>query len=89
MLKTYKATLDGDRLQWQREDSHSPLPLLSHPVEVLVTILDSPMVAEARDRGRRMRAALQKLSTSDALVDIADHAQWERDLRQDRALPGR
>ena len=54
-----------------------------------MTILDPPPVGEARERGRRMKEALLEISTHDALPELGDPAQWERDLRQDRPLPGR
>ena len=87
MLVTYKATLKGDLLQWQEEN---PIPALgAPPVKVLVTLLESPPVPDLSARGKRMREALQKLSHANTLTEISDPATWERELRQDRALPGR
>jgi hypothetical protein len=40
-------------------------------------------------RGQRMAAALEQLAAIHALAEITDPAAWERENRQDRALPGR
>ncbi len=87
MLATYKATLKGDRLQWQEDNSRPPSSV--QPVNVLVTVLEVPLAADESERGKRMKEALNKLAVRNTLTDIADAAQWERDIRQDRPLPGR
>ena len=87
MLATYRATLRGDHFQWQEQNS--PPPSSSAAVEVLVTVLEQPITPASTARGKRMVEALRKLSASDALGEITDPAQWERETRQDRPLPGR
>ena len=87
MLATYRATLQDDHLQWQEHDSAPPST--SAPVEVLVTVLEQPITPTSAARGRRMVETLRKLSASAALGEITDPAQWEREMRQDRPLPGR
>ncbi|MBI2861556.1 MAG: hypothetical protein HYX89_01925 [Chloroflexi bacterium] len=87
MLATYKATLKGDRLQWQEDNSRPPSS--TQPVQVLVTVLEPALASDVKGRGRRMKEALHRLAVRNTLTDIGDAAQWERDIRQDRPLPGR
>lgn len=48
-------------------------------------------VAEVDDdeRGRRLAEALRQLQAVDPFKDIADPIAWQREIRQDRSLPGR
>ena len=90
MLPTYKAILRGNRLEW-RGSGHQHLPA-DRPVAVYVTVLDEPLVdvdASEEGQGARMAAALEQLAEIHALADINDAATWEREMRQERALPGR
>jgi hypothetical protein len=51
-----------------------------------------PLVREPEgevDPGGRMADLLEQLAAIQALPDLTDPARWERDLRQDRELPGR
>ena len=66
MLATYKATLKGDQLQWQEDNSRPPS--LTQPVDVLVTILEKPAPGVANERGRRMADALRHRGPDDAGV---------------------
>ncbi|MEW6531043.1 MAG: hypothetical protein AB1473_09420 [Thermodesulfobacteriota bacterium] len=88
MLRTYKAVLKGDRLEWSGE---APEHLRSeHGVAVHVTLLDEPLDKAARGSlGERMAAALEQLAALCALPDVDNPAQWEREQRQDRSLPDR
>lgn len=89
MLNTYRAVLKGSRLKWRGE---SP-PEISdgHEVPVEVTVLRDDRFSSSRapDAGKRMAAALEKLAASAAVADIEDPVEWQREMRQDRALPGR
>jgi hypothetical protein len=87
MLPTYRATLCGEQLQW--EEANADRPSFTQSVKVLVTVLDRVAEVPDRERGQRMAGALRKLSSRNALADIADPGQWEREARQDRPLPGR
>ena len=89
ILPTYKAILRGNQLEW---DDNSRVNIAAdHAVAVYVTILDEPIapVAEADDLGQRMATALEKLAQLHACDGIVDPAAWERQIRQDRELPGR
>lgn len=90
ILPTYKAILRGNRLEW-RGSARQYLPT-DHPVSVYVTVLDEPLGevdASEKGQGARMAAALERLAEIYALADISDAAAWEREARQERALPGR
>jgi hypothetical protein len=88
MLTTLKATVEGDKLHWQ-EAPGDALPA-NQPVEVLVTILNGQGDGDsAAAHGRRRVAALQKLVALNGLSGISDPVQWQRELREDRDLPGR
>jgi hypothetical protein len=70
-LRTYKAVLKGDRLEWSGEPSGHLRS--EHGVAVHVTLLDEPLDEAARDsQGDRMAAALEQLAALRALPDIDD-----------------
>ncbi len=84
MLRTYKAILRENQLEWSGEE-----PEASHTAEgipVHVTILNEN-AGTADHRGERMAAALEHLASIG--LDVPDPAAWERELRIDRNLPDR
>ena len=89
MLNTYRAVLKGGRLEWRGDVP--PELSAEHEVPVEVTVLrdERPSSSRTADAGERMAAALEKLAASGAVVDIEDPVSWQRELRQDRPLPGR
>lgn len=88
MPSTYKAMLNGDRLEWS--DEVPDLAVAGQPVPVQVTILDEPLLrSQQQARGQQMAAALERLAAKNGLADIPDPAKWQRETRQDRSLPGR
>jgi len=88
MLRTYKAILRGNRLEWSGE---VPEQVKSEqPLEVHVTILqDTAASSEVIAQGKRMAEALEKLAAAHAFSDIVDPSAWQREQRRDRPLPGR
>ena len=86
MMRTYKALLRGDRLEWLGE---APEPQTAAPLSVHVTVLEREPPAEGRTRGHAMAALLEKLAERRTFSAIADPVRWQRELRQDRVLPGR
>jgi hypothetical protein len=83
-MRTYTALLRGDRLEWLGE---APESQTDAPLHVHVTIVEP--VAEGHARGPAMAALLEKLAARGTFADIPDPVKWQRELRQDRALPGR
>jgi len=74
---------------------HLPLPpeLRKGRIEVTATLRAANTDAESRDaseRVQRRKMALQELRNLGGLSDvIPDPAAWQREIRQDRSLPGR
>ena len=85
-MRTYKALLRGDRLEWLGE---APEPQTDAPVSVHVTVLDQELPAEVHARGHAMAALLEQLAACRTFSAIADPVRWQRELRQERVLPGR
>ncbi|WP_374687121.1 hypothetical protein [Promineifilum sp.] len=86
MLATYRAVLKGNRLEWTEETPQ--LPSEQEAVSVYVTFV--PEAEETlEDRRQRVADALYELSMSGAFAEIDDPITWQREIRQDRPLPGR
>ena len=83
MFQTYEGVLEGDRLRWEGEEP----PDTDRPLRVHVTILEEEATGERR--GGQMAEALSKLAESGAFSAIDDPSEWQREIRQDRPLPGR
>ena len=87
MHQTYKAILRGNHLEWSGE---APGQLESEqPLEVHVTILNESPADKSASQGRKMAEALERLAATDALAEIADPSEWQREQREERSLPGR
>ncbi len=88
MLQTYKAVLRGNFLEWIGD---APVQIEDESgVTVEVTILgDAAAESARREQGLRMAEALEKLAEINALADITDPVAWQREVREDRPLPGR
>ncbi len=82
MQLTYPAVLRDNRLEWGAD---GPPPVPPTGVRVHVTLLDQPV---STSNGPAMAAALEALAASGG-PSIADPAEWEREVRADRPLPGR
>jgi len=81
MSRTYRAILRGDRLQWAGDAPDPSAPL---PVDVIV--LDT---TPNGSRGKEMADALAQIAARGGISSIPDPAAWQREIRQDRPLPGR
>jgi hypothetical protein len=85
-MRTYRALLRGDRLEWLGE---APESQTDAPLSVQVSIIEPEPISEEYTRGLAMAALLEKLAARGTFSAISDPIQWQRELRQDRALPGR
>ena len=85
-MRTYRALLRGDHLEWLEE---APEPQTDVPLRVHVTVLEPESPSEAHARGYAMAALLEKLAKRRTFSTIPDPVTWQRELRQDRVLPGR
>jgi hypothetical protein len=83
---TYRAHLRGNTVEWLDEQPRD-LPE-GQPVEVVVTIPASHTGADKAEQGRRMAEALAAVSRA-AGRGLPDGLAWEREVREERALPGR
>lgn len=82
MGENYRAVLRGDRLEWQGD---SPVTD-GGAVAVEVTVLrDAP---SRSGQGAKMAAILERLARDGAGSGIDNPVAWERDLHEDRDLPG-
>ena len=82
MARTYEAILHGDHIDWTGEAPHTEKPL-----RVRVTVIEE--TSAVSNRGKRMADALAKLAQIGAFSGIKDPVAWQRQIRQDRPLPGR
>jgi hypothetical protein len=85
-MRTYRALLRGDRLEWLEE---APESQTNAPLRVHVTVLEQELPAEVHARGHAMAALLEKLAERRTFSAITDPVKWQRELRQERILPGR
>jgi hypothetical protein len=85
-MRTYRALLRGDRLEWLGE---APESQTDAPLSVQVIILEQEPLSEEHTRGPAMAALLEKLAERNTFPPITDPVRWQRELRQDRVLPGR
>lgn len=87
MNRTYEAILHGDHLEWTGEP---PDLAPGRPVRVQITLVDSPATFVDTPERRQMRVeALRALRASNPFAEITDSVAWQREVRQDRSLPGR
>jgi hypothetical protein len=85
-MRTYKALLRGDHLEWLEE---APEPQTGAPLRVHVTVLEQETASETSARGHAMAALLAQLAERRTFSMISDSVKWQRELRQERVLPGR
>ena len=77
--------LKGNLLEWARE-----VPKQSdRPIRVYVTLQADRSSLSAEFRRQKTVEILEKIAASNVFADISDPVEWQRELRQDRPLPGR
>lgn len=81
MFPTYSAVLRAGQLEW--EAGGPP----DDPVRVHVTVL-APL-APSPDSGASMASALAAIAAAGGPSGFEDPAEWQRESRADRLLPGR
>jgi hypothetical protein len=87
MLETYQGILSDNHIEWV---GGAPPVSESAGVRVQVTLLDQASAAEDEAiRGRRRAEALERLAARGGVASIPDPLAWEREMREDRPLPGR
>jgi hypothetical protein len=83
MLPTYLAMLRAGQLDWGAD---GPPPLPPGTVPVHITLL-TPSLSTAD--GPAMSAALAALAEAGGPSGFGDPAEWQRETRAERPLPGR
>ncbi|MBD1842887.1 hypothetical protein H6F89_05575 [Cyanobacteria bacterium FACHB-63] len=84
MLKTFKAVLKGNSIEWVDEAPQ----LGDQPVTVHITVLEENLGSDPATRGQKMAEVLEKLASNRAFSDV-DPAVWQHEVRQDRSILGR
>ena len=84
MLPTYKAILDENRVEWLERP-----PKRSGAVQVHITILEDSVSRSTAGRGRLMADVLAELARRGTFAESLDPVVWQREVRNDRALPDR
>ncbi len=87
MLRTYKATIRNNQVQW--ENTSNELIKSDHPVPVLITLLDESFSEDKNERCRNIGMALNSLVQIHAFAHVKDPVSWQRESRQERRIPGR
>jgi hypothetical protein len=83
MLETYYGTLQDNTVEW---DDDTPPVAGNERVKVMVTLLEE----DAKEvSGKAMAAALASVAAMPLRTRIEFPVAWQREMRQDRVLPGR
>lgn len=77
--------MKGNLLEWANEVPRQG----DRPVRVYVTLEEERSTLSAELRRQRIVEILEKIAASNVFADIIDPVEWQRELRQDRPLPGR
>jgi hypothetical protein len=85
MQRIFEAILKGNLLEWANEVPRQG----DRPVRVYVTLQEERSTLSAQLRRQRIVEILEKIATNNAFAEISDPVEWQRELRQDRPLPGR
>ena len=84
MKRAYKAVLHGDRVEWL-----DGVPETDGPIQVYITVSNSPDLEGPESKGQTVFDALQALADMGAFDEIEDPVAWQREIRKDRPLPFR
>lgn len=86
MLETYYGTLhDNNILEW--DGGTLPDMAGKESVKVKITLLQNEDIKEPS--GEAMAAAMRAIAAMPDRTIIEDPSAWQREIRQDRPLPGR
>ena len=86
MLEKYRATLRGDRIEW---DGETPKTINKDRPQKIDVILVSKAPKLKKPDGKKMAEALAKVAAIGGVASIKDPDKWLRETRKDRPLPGR
>jgi hypothetical protein len=86
MLEKYRATIYGNKIEWDDEVPEGLQKNRTLNVEV------TPIVASKRRKranAKKMIEALEAIAAMGGVKSIPDASKWQREIRKDRRLPGR
>ena len=83
MLEKYRATIHGDRIEWEGE---APRGLKG---DRTITVDVTPVEKRKRANGKKAAEILGKIAAMGGVKSIKDPVKWQREIRKDRKLPGR
>ncbi len=86
MLEKYRATIHGDKIEWDDDVPQSVRDKKSLTVDV--TVVTSRQKLKKPD-GEKMADALAKIAAMGGITSIKDPVKWQREIRKERPLPGR
>lgn len=95
MIQTYRALLQGNRLEWLEEIPVLMASETSIPVQVTIDTQDKTKdktkdkMASEKDRQKKVLLILEQIAQTGAFNEIQDASAWQRQMRIDRALPNR
>lgn len=85
MQRIFEAILKGNHLEWADE-----VPKYGNrPIKVYVTLQEEDSLTSDELRQKKIVEILEKIAKNNIFADISDPVEWQRELRQDRSLPGR
>lgn len=85
MQRIFEAILKGNHLEWADE-----VPKYGNrPIKVYVTLQEEDSLTSDELRRKKIVEILEKIAKNNIFADISDPVEWQRELRQDRSLPGR
>lgn len=85
MARKYTAIIHGNRLEWIGD---APALGPAAPVTITVDEDDKEGAAERTPVDGAIKRILEELAEQGG-IDIEDPVAWQREIRRDRALPGR
>lgn len=83
-MRTYKAILRDNQIEWLEHP-----PETSGAVQVYIAFPEEQDSEFSSNRGKSMAEVLEELARRDTFAAITDPVAWQRELRAERALPGR
>jgi hypothetical protein len=83
MLKTFKAILNNNSIQWVDE---TPERELDSSIKVHITLLEETATDKTKSNGQKMAEALRKISKKNIFAEI-DPQKWQQEIRQARTVP--
>lgn len=86
MATTYDAILRNNQLEWE---ASSPVAAPDESLRVKVTVVGADVALSEPERQAKIIQALEELASQGWIQGIPDPLAWQREVREDRELPGR